>query len=196
MAIPTDLSDIAERIFYLAGSYKYAQGGEGCCFMAVPKGNEMRPYYTGWFAEFGELSASKTGQVGYANSGQRFAGATMDCSALYRLLAVFELYAVHGLTVATCQRYIQNLQQAFLQQLADIQHPWLNEQQLISAEGGVRGQFLTFRMDADKVERLATELQQHGIHTDYRGDRLRFGFALYQTVAELDLSPLLGLKHV
>ena len=30
MALPTDLSEVAERIFYLAGSYKYAQGGEGC----------------------------------------------------------------------------------------------------------------------------------------------------------------------
>ncbi|WP_449357748.1 hypothetical protein [Alishewanella longhuensis] len=27
MALPTDLSAIAERIFYLSGSYKYAQGG-------------------------------------------------------------------------------------------------------------------------------------------------------------------------
>ncbi|MGZ3809467.1 MAG: aminotransferase class V-fold PLP-dependent enzyme, partial [Bacteriovorax sp.] len=33
MALPTDLSEIESRAFYLAGSYKYAQGGEGCCFL-------------------------------------------------------------------------------------------------------------------------------------------------------------------
>ena len=60
MALPTDLSSIAERIFYLAGSYKYAQGGEGCCFMAVPLSSTDRPLYTGWFAEFGTLAAEKS----------------------------------------------------------------------------------------------------------------------------------------
>ena len=36
MARPTDLSDIADRAFYLAGGYKYAMAGEGCCFLHCP----------------------------------------------------------------------------------------------------------------------------------------------------------------
>ncbi|WP_337879309.1 aminotransferase class V-fold PLP-dependent enzyme [Rheinheimera sp.] len=196
MAIPTDLSAIASRIFYLAGSYKYAQGGEGCCFMAVPSGSLHRPYYTGWFAEFGELSQAKAGEVQYAGNGQRFAGATMDCSALYRLHSVFELFQREGLSVEVTQRYIRQLQQSFLQQLEQLQHPLLNREYLVAADGQVQGQFLTFRFAAEKVAALAAALKQRGIHTDYRGDRLRFGFALYQNPEQLDLSCLAELSHV
>ncbi|HWU43730.1 MAG TPA: aminotransferase class V-fold PLP-dependent enzyme, partial [Bdellovibrio sp.] len=48
MAVPTNLSTIEDKIFYLAGSYKYAQGGEGACFMYVPPSARHRPFYTGW----------------------------------------------------------------------------------------------------------------------------------------------------
>ena len=32
-ALPTDLSPIASRVFYVSGGYKYAMAGEGCCFV-------------------------------------------------------------------------------------------------------------------------------------------------------------------
>lgn len=190
MAVPTDLSVIAERVFYLAGSYKYAQGGEGCCFMAVPQQSDHRPIYTGWFAEFGELAKAKQGQVQYANNGYRFAGATMDCSALYRVLVVFDLYQQQGLSVEKVQAYIQNLQQAFLRLLDEIQHPLLNREHLLDKQDQQQGQFLTFRFAADDVARIAAALKQQGIMTDYRGDRLRFGFALYHNAADYNLSCL------
>ena len=194
MAVPTDLSAIAQRVFYLAGSYKYAQGGEGCCFLAVPKSSEHRPIYTGWFAEFGELANAKQGQVQYANNGYRFAGATMDCSALYRVLAVFELYQQQGLSVEKVQAYIQSLQQAFLALLDEIQHPLLNRTHLLAKEDQHQGQFLTFRFAADDVARVAAALKQQGIVTDYRGDRLRFGFALYHNAADYNLSCLKDIR--
>lgn len=194
MAVPTDLSAIAERVFYLAGSYKYAQGGEGCCFLAVPKSSEHRPIYTGWFAEFGELANAKQGQVQYANNGYRFAGATMDCSALYRVLAVFELYQQQGLSVEKVQAYIQSLQQAFLDLLDEIQHPLLNRTHLLDKDDQQQGQFLTFRFAADDVARIAAALKQQGIKTDYRGDRLRFGFALYHNAADYNLSCLKDIR--
>lgn len=194
MAVPTDLSLIAQRIFYLAGSYKYAQGGEGCCFMAVPQGSVHRPIYTGWFAEFGELAKAKQGQVQYANNGYRFAGATMDCSALYRVLAVFELYQQQGLSVEEVQAYIQNLQHSFLAILDEIKHPLLNRQHLLDKQDQQQGQFLTFRFAADDVARIAAALKQQGIITDYRGDRLRFGFALYHNAADYNLSCLKDIR--
>ena len=194
MAVPTDLSAIAQRVFYLAGSYKYAQGGEGCCFLAVPANSEHRPIYTGWFAEFGELANAKQGQVQYANNGYRFAGATMDCSALYRVLAVFELYQLQGLSVEKVQTYIQSLQHAFLAILDEIQHPLLNRTHLLDKQNQQQGQFLTFRFAAEEVARIAAALKQHGIVTDYRGDRLRFGFALYHNAADYDLSCLKDIR--
>ena len=194
MAVPTDLSAIAERIFYLAGSYKYAQGGEGCCFLAVPKGSDHRPIYTGWFAEFGELANAKQGKVQYANNGYRFAGATMDCSALYRVLAVFELYQQQDLSVEKVQAYIQYLQHSFLAILDEIQHPLLNRAHLLDKQNQQQGQFLTFRFAADEVARIAAALKQQGIMTDYRGDRLRFGFALYHNAADYNLSCLKDIR--
>ena len=191
MALPTDLSAIAERIFYIAGSYKYAQGGEGCCFMAVPLGSEHRPLYTGWFAEFGTLAAEKSATILYSDDGYRFAGATMDFSPLYRLNAVLRLFKQQGISVGRIHLYVQHLQQAFLAKLAQIQHPLLNPQRLLTRDLASHGHFLTFKLDsAAQVAELAVLLKQHGIETDYRGDRLRFGFALYHNAADYDLSCL------
>jgi len=44
------------------------------------------------------------------------------------------------------------------------------------------------------VARIAAALKQQGIMTDYRGDRLRFGFALYHNAADYDLSCLKDIR--
>ena len=191
MALPTDLSGLEGRIFYLAGSYKYAQGGEGCCFMLVPAQNQFRPLYTGWFAEFGALAGVKSQQVSYAQDGYQFAGATMDLTALYRLQAVLELFATDGVTVSAIHQHVQQLQQVFLAKLDQLQHRWLNRDNLLVADLSFHGHFLTFRgPDPDNVAALSAYLKRHHIETDYRGDRLRFGFAMYHDVADIDLSCL------
>ncbi|MBY6063977.1 aminotransferase class V-fold PLP-dependent enzyme [Pseudidiomarina sediminum] len=186
-AIPTSLRKVADRIFYVAGSYKYLQGGEGCCFMSVPRATPLRPEYTGWFADFANLAKPQQQTVGYANDGMRFAGATMDFSALYRLLAVLEWWQRDQLTVAKMHAYIQRLQQAFLTQLDQLQHPLLNRDALLFNDLQNHGHFLTFELaSAEQVEAVATQLQQAGIETDYRGRRLRFGFALYHDVEDYE----------
>jgi selenocysteine lyase/cysteine desulfurase len=191
MAIPTDLSALEGDIFYLAGSYKYAQGGEGCCFMLVPADNGLRPLYTGWFAEFGALASARTGVVQYSQDGYQFAGATMDFTALYRLEAVLDLYQTQGITIAAVHQHVQQLQQAFLVELARQQHPLLNQTNLIQHDLRQHGHFLTFRLaDASTVAALASLLKQQGIHTDYRGDRLRFGFAPYLDSSDIQLGCL------
>ena len=193
MALPTDLSAIAERVFYLAGSYKYAGGGEGCCFMAVPLSSQHRPLYTGWFAEFGTLAAEKSATVLYSEDGYRFAGATMDFSALYRLNAVLRLFKQQGISVGRIHQYVQQLQQVFLQKLDALQHPRLNSASLLAQDLNQHGHFLTFRCGTPaEVAELAAQLKRAGIETDYRGDRLRFGFALYHNSADYDLSCLAG----
>ena len=191
MAIPTDLSSLEGRIFYLAGSYKYAQGGEGCCFMVVPQHNNFRPIYTGWFAEFGALSAAKTGTVQYSQDGYQFAGATMDFTALYRLRAVLELYQEQQISTELVHQHVQGLQEHFLQCLDEIGHLWLNRQTLLHNNGVDHGHFLTFRgPSAADVAEMSQFLTQHHIKTDYRGDRLRFGFAIYHDIADINLASL------
>lgn len=215
MAIPTDLSDIEQQVFYLSGSYKYAQGGEGACFAVVPDG-QFEPIYTGWFAEFGDLHNRTANQVAYAKGGQQFAGATMDMSAMYRLHAVLSLLKQDGVTVSQIHKYILACQQAFLQIIDDLDHPYLNRAHLLQChlydslaetrrhpqdEGRIEfgdgklndanhGHFMTFKMPKEEVTELARFLEKHNVKTDYRGDRLRFGFAMYHEPHLYDLSCL------
>ena len=196
MARPTDLSRIQSRVFYLAGGYKYAQAGEGVCFAHIPPNCKLRPSYTGWYAEFGSLDKPRDGEVQYSQDGMRFAGATMDFSALYRLRAVFQLLRDNDLSVQKVNDYVMSLQRAFLEKLDAIDHPLLNHKSLLVKDAGQRGHFLTFQLpSAESAAMLAAWLREQGIFTDYRGDRIRFGFGLYHTVAGIDLSCLANDKQ-
>jgi selenocysteine lyase/cysteine desulfurase len=180
MALPTDLSEIEDRIFYLSGSYKYAQGGEGCCFLVVPKNSHHRPTYSGWFAGFENLSTNG-GNTQYSNNGMRFAGSTMDFTALYRLEAVLTLFKNEGITVEKIHRHVQMLQKNFLNHLLEIDHHYLTEKNILSVNYNNHGHFLTFAMPSpEHTKALHDELRTHNIWTDFRGSRLRFGFGLYQ----------------
>ena len=215
MAVPTDLSELEQEVFYLSGSYKYSQGGEGACFLVVPDGN-YQPIFTGWFAEFGDLHNRVPGQVAYAKGGQQFAGATIDMTALYRLHAVFSLFKQDDVTVTKIHKFVIACQKAFLAIVDTLEHPYLNRSNLLQChlyesfdetkvghnETGrvefgdgkinkaVHGHFLTFKMPKQEVENLAKHLKDNGIMTDYRGDRLRFGFAMYHEPHQYDLSCL------
>lgn len=180
MALPTDLSAIQDRIFYLAGSYKYAQGGEGCCFMHVPKNTQLRPLYTGWFAGFSEL-AKKGENVSYSDDGLRFAGSTMDYSALYRLQAVLELFQRESLTVEVIHAHIQQLQKNFLNHITELNSPILKENLILKLDYTHHGHFFAFEMEsAELAKKVSDFLSGHQLKTDYRGNRLRFGFGIYQ----------------
>jgi selenocysteine lyase/cysteine desulfurase len=198
MAKPTDLSAIAHRAFYLAGSYKYAQAGEGACFAHVPTGCALRPAYTGWFAEFGDLDKPRQidgkAAVQYSQDGMRFAGATMDFTALYRLRAVLNMFEENNISITTVNDYVMQMQQHFLEQLSAQQHPMLNASNLVVEDASERGHFLTFELEsADITQQLSAALKEQGILTDSRGNRLRFGFGLYHTKDYMDLSAISGL---
>lgn len=187
-AIPTSLANVADRIFYVAGSYKYLQAGEGCCFMTVPRNCTLRPEYTGWFADFANLAKPQQAQVEYASDGFRFAGATMDYTALYRLQAVLDWWQKDGITVTSIHAHVQQLQQAFRDALTEAQHPLLQCEQLLHHDLNHHGHFYTYRLPtAEQVTELAAQLDQRGIATDYRANRLRFGFAMYHDVEDFAL---------
>lgn len=185
MALPTDLKPVENRIFYVAGSYKYAQGGEGACFLYVPPLTRHRPLYTGWFAELSHLSAVG-GQVGYPTDALQYAGSTMDFSGLYRLIATLELFKKEGLTCNEIHNLIRANQELFLQELAKKNHALLNIENLIQSPSSPHGHFLTFEMPSTEVTgQWVLELQRKGIKTDSRGNRLRFGFGLYHEAKDI-----------
>ncbi|NDW22946.1 aminotransferase class V-fold PLP-dependent enzyme [Alteromonas hispanica] len=194
MAKTTSLRNIEQRAFYLSGSYKYAQAGEGACFAHIPNGCTLRPRYTGWFAEFGTLDKPRSGEVQYSTDGMRFAGATMDFTALYRLRAVLRLFDKNNLSVEAIDKHVMAIQRHFLSKLDNCDHQQLTRKALVVSDETRRGHFLTFELgSAEETAQLANALKAHNILTDYRGSRLRFGFGLYHTPEYIDLSAL--AKH-
>jgi kynureninase len=182
MALPTDLSRIADRAFYIAGGYKYAMAGEGACFMHCPPGYGPRPRDTGWFAAFGALTARQAG-VPYGEDGSRFLGATFDPSGLYRLRAVLEWKERIGLTVEAIHDHVLELQQLFLTRVAAVEA--LGRARLVTpVETPRRGHFLTF--ETPNAAALHQDLLRRHVVTDVRGDRIRFGLGCYHAPADLD----------
>jgi len=186
MARPTDLSRAAGRLFYTAGGYKYAMAGENVCFLHAPAGAAPRPRDTGWFADFGALRAPPGRTVGYAQDGARFLGATFDPVGLYRQRAVFDWLDREGLDTDAIHAHARDLMAHFLERIEALRLPDLTRAALITpfGEGAAHGNFLTFRTpNAGAIEQA---LARAGVHTDHRADRMRFGFGLALTRADID----------
>ena len=184
MAMPVDLGAVEDRLFYLAGGYKYAMAGEGACFMHCPPGYGERPRNTGWYAAFGALEKAQGG-VAYAEDASRFMGATFDPTALYRLNAVCDWLAAEGLTPADIHAHAFALQRRFVDGLSALDHPVLASDRLVVPVCEQhRGNFLTFESPA--AADIQAKLTDANIITDVRGDRLRVGFGPYQTETYVD----------
>jgi selenocysteine lyase/cysteine desulfurase len=181
MALPTDLGGMADRIFYLAGGYKYAMSGEGMCFAHCPPGYGARPVDTGWFAGFGQLESGPADDtVTYADDGSRFLGATFDPTPLFRFNAVIRWLDDLGVTVDDIHSHVQVLQDLFLdcvdERMVDCLVP--------DRSWSERGHFLTFRFPG--AELVHKRLLEANVVTDRRGDRLRIGFGLYHDEDDVD----------
>jgi selenocysteine lyase/cysteine desulfurase len=174
MAIETDLGAVADRIFYVAGGYKYAMAGEGVAFLHAPPGYGPRPVYTGWYAEFDDLSLPP-GAVGYAPDAGRFMGSTFDASGLYRFLAVRGMLEAEGLTTAAIATHVARLHEHLLHA---IRGTALEGAELLNPlTGGPHARFLAFR--SPHAQRWQAELMARDVITDVRGDVLRIGLGLY-----------------
>lgn len=179
MAIPTDLGALSDRIFYVAGGYKYAMAGEAACFMHCPPGRISRPVDTGWYAGFAALEDA-THRVGYASGGGRFLGATFDPTPWYRFNAVQRMLNRAGITVADIHAHVERLQARFLDALPV--PPVLGT--LVPDRASRRGNFLTFRSEA--ASDVQEMLREAGVVVDRRGDRIRIGFGVYHEEADVD----------
>ena len=183
MALDVPLSkSAAGSAFYLGGGYKYAMAGEGMAFMHCPPGFGPRPPVTGWFAEFGDLTAPRGSSVGYTQDAMRFMGATFDPSALYRFNAIRRMLADEGLTTAAISAHVTALQQRLLDALAGTA---LAQAELLNPlDGRPHARFLAFR--AAQAARWNAELMARNCITDVRGDVLRIGLGLYHDEADVD----------
>jgi len=179
LALPVDLRSLRDRVFYLAGGYKYAMSGEGACFLHAPDGYGLRPLNTGWFAGFGSLAAAPGGPVSYASDASRFAGASLAPDGIYRFDAVLTMLAQEGVDSAVVHERVQALQELFLQLLST---PALPFSQLLLH--GARGNFLTWR--TPHAQALQQRLFALGILSDCRDDRLRLGFGLYHDPEDME----------
>jgi selenocysteine lyase/cysteine desulfurase len=184
-ALPTSLAKLEGRIFFLGGGYKYAQAGEGVGFMVVPEG-DWRPAYTGWFAEYGELTQPKGSQVGYPRNGMAFMGATQDPSGFYRFNAVWNLLNKKNLDITKIHSHVRELQLMFLAHLPQEFLEAYSLRPCYEASLNWHGHFLTYRCsNLPEAEEIEDRLKKTSIIIDRRGSRLRFGFGLYHSSHEV-----------
>jgi len=177
MARPVNIGAIQDRVFYLAGGYKYAMSGEGACFLHCPPGYGPRPINTGWYAGFGQLETGVSDLVPYGEDASRFSGATTDPSGVYRMRAVLSWLVDEGATPGVISEHVTGLQQQFFD--SGVQ-PGL----LLPPEGIERGNFLTF--ETESAAEIYQTLHDQKVITDYRGDRFRVGFGVYQDKEDVD----------
>lgn len=171
---------VPEGAFLVAGGYKYAQWGEGACFLRVPEGARHRPVVTGWFAGFAQLDGHRGGEVGYADDGAtRYAGSTFDPASFFRARAVARFFDAQGLTPEV-------LRATSLAQTGRIlEHVSALPVEVVTPRAPeARAGFVALR--TPKARELVQELRSRGVFTDARGDVLRLGPAPYVTDAEID----------
>lgn len=178
-AVVVPWGEARDDVFAVAGGYKYAGIGNGLCWMRIPTDCQLRPRYTGWFADFASLAEPRAvGEpVAYGPGGMRFAGATFDASAMYRGRAVMRHWDRLGLDVAALRAISLRQTRRIMERLegADI---------VSDTRDARRGPFVTVRHA--EAGAVVTALRERGVLVDSRGDLLRIGPAPYLSDDEID----------
>ena len=179
MAMPCDFRRVADRVFLLGGGYKYAMAGEGAGYLHAPPGYAARPHETGWFADFGAIEA-KQGEVGYAQDGSRFLGATYDPTGLYRFNAVRAMLDERGLDTADDQRTrARHCARRWSTAIAAGEAGVLREAEMLKPNArGPQSRFISLRHPKRDEWKADADGRTTSI-TDARDDVLRIGVGLY-----------------
>jgi len=191
-ALPYSLSEEGlEDAFIVGGGYKYLQLGEGNCFLRTPPGCDLRPLYTGWFAEFEGLERAPDGRVTYGPGPWRFAGSTYDPTSHYRASAVFDFFTETGLEPPL----LREVSRHQVRLLAEAFDALDLDPRVVRRDASVDfsrvGGFLV--LESGRAGELCGELRRRGVMADYRGDGLRLGPAPYLSDRQLsDAVDVLG----
>ncbi|HWE34071.1 MAG TPA: hypothetical protein VG410_11330 [Solirubrobacteraceae bacterium] len=184
--VPTSIAELRlERAWLVGGGYKYLQLGEGNCFMRLPPhASELRPVITGWYAEFGALTAAAgEGRIAYGSGPARFAGSTYDPTSHYRAARVIEFFDEQGLTAELLAGSYRHQLGVLADRFDALDAP----ASLISRDTSVPlssyAGFLALR--TPRAEQLQRALHERGVLTDSRGGKLRLGPAPYLSDAQL-----------
>jgi kynureninase len=182
-AVPISLRSLNRKIFYLAGGYKYAQWGEGACFLLLPPDHKGRPKNTGWYAGMSGLAAGvRAGGVPY-DAGMEYYGATADYTPWLRAAAIFKWFASLGISLEEFHARILSLQDSLHQRLAS-EFDWAATS-LLPIPKEKRGHFLTYQIPGG-AEKIEKELAALKIRVDRRKARIRFGLGWYHDPSDID----------
>lgn len=189
MAISSPMdANIASSAFYLGGGYKYAMAGEGMGFMHCPPGFGERPPITGWYAEFGDLTAPPGSEVGYRRDALRFMGATFDPSALYRFNAIQRMLEENGIATELVAARTAQLQSLMVDRLRGTA---LGDAELLNPPGNrLHARFLAFRSPG--AQQWCAQLMKRDCITDVRADVIRVGFGLYHDEEDVEQFAMLA----
>ncbi|MFH0944312.1 MAG: aminotransferase class V-fold PLP-dependent enzyme [Planctomycetota bacterium] len=164
--------------FVVGGGYKYCQLGEGNCFLRFPAACRLRPVITGWFAEFDQIgTAPGDRRVPYGRGHHRFAGSTYDPVSHYRAAAVFDFFRKQRLTPAFLREVSQHRVGLLARTFDELDLP----PEVVTRDRTVPleqlGGFLV--LESERASDLCSRLKELDVHTDSRGNSLRFGPAPY-----------------
>lgn len=170
-------------VFVTGGGYKYAQTGEGACWMLVPPdAARFRPAHTGWFADFASLE-DPDGTTGYGPGGQRFFGATFDPTPFYRGRAVLRWMDEVGLSPRELFEAAVDGTSRIIELYDELELSTRGLQLATPRDPERRGGFVSFRHP--DARGLKAKLRSRGVWTDARQPLLRLGPAPYTTSREL-----------
>lgn len=177
--------DTGASSFVLGGGYKYAQFGEGLCWLRLPPGASLRPIYTGWFADFHSLAHGRSdAPTAYDESGWGFAGSTFDASAAYRADAVLDVFDRHGLDVPTLRAISLAQTERILTWFESSRLSRRGARLVTPRDPARRAGFVSLR--TPHAGDLVADLRTRGVYVDSRGDLLRLGPAPYLSDDEID----------
>lgn len=183
-AVPLKLQPYADDLFFVGGGYKYLSAGEGACFLVAPQNSNLRPWQTGWFADFSSLENEKYNSVQYAPGAARFAGATFDPTGWYRFNAVRAWQKQLGLTVELVHQHVRDLQDYFVQRLQNSNLRLAKSNIIGFCEAQDWGHFLC--IETRDPQKIVKTLRSKDVFIDARKSFLRFGFGYYQTKEDID----------
>lgn len=170
------------QVFAVGGGYKYAQSGEGVCWMLLPEDSQRyRPRNTGWFADFEHLEDAQE-KVSYGANFQRFLGATFEPTPLYRANAVMDWMDANNLSVENLRTQARLQTELLIQAFDDSSLSSKGFSVASPRDNEKRASFVSFAHP--KATEICKRLGENGLKTDARGDLLRLGPAPYTTVDE------------